>query len=363
MIDPKIGLALSGGGFRATAFGLGCLRALHDRDLLPRVRVVSGISGGGLLAAMWAYGPSSFDEFDHTVTTLLREGLQGELARRAMSPHNLVRGTVSTVRSLSGVPGRRLRAFTRTELLVQAFASRPFGARNIDDVTHPDLDTVISSTDLLTTNAVRFGSARSSCSPYGRIIAPVPVPVADAVAASAAFPILLPALTRTYDFEDGRSERHARTVAMTDGGVYDNLGLSPLLPGRSRAFTSHVYDLDYVVAVDAGRGRTVKRGASFLPVRLARSFDISYNKAQDSTRAHLNAAVEHGRLRGFVHPYLGMQDGKLPTPVADLVPRAAVVGYPTNFAAVPAADQRQLAIRGEQLTRVLLAHYCPDLRT
>jgi predicted acylesterase/phospholipase RssA len=356
---PTIGLALSGGGFRATAFGLGCLRALHDRDLLSRVRVVSGISGGSLLAAMWAYGPATFEEFDDTVSTLLRRGLQGELARRALSPRHLAKGAVSTFRSLPGLPGRRPRTFTRTDALVQALLSRPFGSRNVDNVTHPDLDTVISATDLITTNAVRFGSARSSSSPYGRIVEPVQV--ADAVAASAAFPLLLPALTRTYEFEDSRAERHTRTVTMTDGGVYDNLGLSPLLPGRSQAFTSHVYDLDYVVAVDAGRGRKVKPAASFLPGRLARSFDITYNKTQDGSRAQLNAASEHGRLRGFVHAYLAMQDRHLPTPVADCVPRAAVVGYPTNFAPVPGEDLRLLTVRGEQLTRVLLAHYCPEL--
>lgn len=358
---PAIGLALSGGGFRATAFGLGCMRALHDTGLLAQVRVVSGISGGSLLAAMWAYGPATFDEFDNNVTTLVRRGLQGELARRALSPRHLAQGAVSAVRSLPGVPGRRPRSFTRTEALVQALTSRPFGSRNVDDVTHPDLDTIISATDLTTTNAVRFGSATSSCSAYGRIVEPVQV--ADAVAASAAFPLLLPALTRTYEFEDNWAERHTHTVTMTDGGVYDNLGLSPLLPGRSRAYTSHVYDLDYVVAVDAGRGRTVKRGASFLPVRLARSFDITYNRTQDGSRAQLNAAAEHGRLRGFVHAYLATEDRNLPTPVADYVPRAAVVGYPTNFAPIPAEDFRLLTVRGEQLTRVLLAHYCPELHT
>jgi NTE family protein len=31
-----------------------CLRALHDRDLPPAVGVASGISGGAVLAAMWA---------------------------------------------------------------------------------------------------------------------------------------------------------------------------------------------------------------------------------------------------------------------------------------------------------------------
>jgi NTE family protein len=43
-----------------------------------------------------------------------------------------------------------------------------------------------------------------------------------------------------------------------------------------------VYDLDYVIAVDAGRGRAVKRPA-FLPGRLVRSFDITHNETQDGT--------------------------------------------------------------------------------
>ncbi len=356
---PALGLALSGGGFRATAFGLGCLRALHDCDLLPRVRVVSGISGGSLLAAMWAYGPATFEEFDDSVTTLLRRGLQGELIRRALSPRYVAKGAVNTTRALPGVPRRRPRSFTRTEALIQALAARPFGSSSIDNVTHPDLDTILSATDLTTTNAVRFGSARSSCSPHGRILDTVRV--AEAVAASAAFPLLLPPLTRTYEFENNQTERHTHTVTMTDGGVYDNLGLSPLLPGRAPEFTSHVYNLDYIIAVDAGRGRTTKHGTWFWPGRLARSFDITYNKTQDGSRTQLNAAAEHGQLRGFVHSYLAMQDHRLPFPVADYIPRAAVVGYPTNFAPVPAEDLRLLTVRGEQLTRTMLSHYCPEL--
>jgi NTE family protein len=65
MTKARIGVALSGGGFRATAFGLGCLRALHDTGLLPGVSVISGISGGSVLAALYAYGPEDFGEFDH----------------------------------------------------------------------------------------------------------------------------------------------------------------------------------------------------------------------------------------------------------------------------------------------------------
>lgn len=42
-----------------------------------------------------------------------------------------------------------------------------------------------------------------------------------------------------------------RTVEMTDGGVYETLGLAPLRPGRSPAPSRTPHDLDYVIAVDA----------------------------------------------------------------------------------------------------------------
>jgi hypothetical protein len=59
--------------------------------------------------------------------------------------------------------------------------------------------------------------------------------------------------------------------------------------------------------------------------------------------------------------YLGQRDARLPSSVADLVPVEAIVRYPTNFAAMPTADFKSLTTRGEQLLRVLLHHYCPDL--
>ncbi|MEU2003960.1 patatin-like phospholipase family protein [Rhodococcus sp. NPDC019627] len=235
---PRIGLALSGGGFRATAFGLGCLRALHDRDLLRHVRVVSGISGGSLLAAMWAYGPESFAEFDDSVTELLHQGLQLELARRAGNPISLVRSAASTTRSLATW---RPRHYTRTNGLHAALEARDFGRKRIEEVTHSGLATVISATDLETTNAVRFGSAVSSCSKYGRITDPITV--ADAVSASAAFPLAFPPISRTFTFAGQGGENHRQRVVLTDGGVYENLGLSPLFPGRSVYHTDHVYEL------------------------------------------------------------------------------------------------------------------------
>jgi len=225
-------------------------------------------------------------------------------------------------------------------------------------VTQEGLDVVLTATDLRTGSAVRFGSARSSCSRFGTIIEPVPV--ATAVAASAAFPLLLPAIERTFTFER-EGQRRNESVLLSDGGIYDNLGLSVLEPGRSPSFTPHVYDVPYIISCDAGRGEPQLRTPHFLPGRAKRSFDIVHRRAQDSGRARLHEWASSGRINGFTMAYLGMPDRRLPVPIADLVPQQAAASYGTNFAAMSQASLDLLSTRGEQLVRSLLAVYCPDL--
>jgi predicted acylesterase/phospholipase RssA len=362
MKTPRIGLALSGGGFRAVCFGLGCLRALHDRDLLRHVAVISGVSGGGLLAALYAYGPEGFAEFDSMVVCQLRRGLQVEVAARALRPDAAARNLLRAARALAarGDGQPVLRTANRTTALRDALASRVFGDRTVTETTHPGTATVITATDLRTTNAVRFGSLRSSCSAYGVI--QEPVAVAEAVAASAAYPLLLPAMERMYTFRrspDAVPERHA--VLLTDGGVYDNLGLTVIQPDRSSRHTPHAYDIDYIVSCDAGPGRLRPVVGHFMPFRLKRSFDTVHRRAQDAYRKRLHDAASAGLIGGFVQAYLGMDDAHLPVPVAGLVPLHEVRDYATDLRAMRDQDIEILALRGEQLTRTLLSHYCPDL--
>ncbi len=363
MSKRVIGLAMSGGGSRAAAFHLGCLRALHDRDLLRRIRVVSGISGGSLLAALWAYGPRDFTEFDAATVELLRRGLQAAIVRRALRPASLGRNAIAAAAAAASMirgssQSAAARSANRTDALADALADAAFGARTMQDVTHPGLDLVLTATDLRSSNAVRFGSARSSCSRYGTIVEAVPV--ATAIAASAAFPLLLPAVERTFTFERHGQQRR-EPVLLSDGGVYDNLGLSVLEPGRSAAYTPQVYDAPYIIACDAGRGELRPAAPHFLPWRAARAFDVVHRRAQDAGRTRLHEWAAAGRIRGFVMAYLGMRDDRLPVPVADLIPRQAVADYGTNFSAMRQRDLDNLATRGEQLMRSLLPAYCPSL--
>ena len=51
--DRKIGLALSGGGFRASIFHLGVIRRLEELGIMKHVAVVSSVSGGSIIAAYY----------------------------------------------------------------------------------------------------------------------------------------------------------------------------------------------------------------------------------------------------------------------------------------------------------------------
>ena len=62
-IGNKIGLALSGGGYRAAAYHVGTLRALRYLGLLDKVDVISSVSGGSIVAAYYLLHKENFRTF------------------------------------------------------------------------------------------------------------------------------------------------------------------------------------------------------------------------------------------------------------------------------------------------------------
>ena len=97
--DPSmlVAVTLSGGGARASAFGFGVLSALQqaryhwkgrDTTLLNATDVVSGVSGGSIIAAYFAaYGIDGLPGFEQA---FLRQNFQNSLISQALRPGNLV---------------------------------------------------------------------------------------------------------------------------------------------------------------------------------------------------------------------------------------------------------------------------------
>ena len=366
----RIGLALSGGGLRAAAFHLGCLRALHDRGLLEQVATISGVSGGSLVTALWAYTELSFDDFDDTLTAILRRGLWRPIIAEWFSPRRLARATATTLTAgLRSAPnavfaqgGLRPRTTSSIHAFEAAIASHIVDA-DIADVAREGLDVIINACDLRTGSAFRFGNRESGTWRHG-IIKHNRVRVAQAAAASAAHPLAFPAYDLTETFVDRDGREHEQRVILTDGGVYDNLGTSAMLPGRSRHISTNVSDPhDWIIACDAGRG--LFDGASrpyWYAGRVKQSFDSTYCKAQDSDRSKLfDLNNQQDPVKGFVVAMLGMDDDHLPLPVPNLVPREQVTRFKTNLSALSATEIDLLTLRGQQIMGTLVAHYGPRL--
>jgi NTE family protein len=371
------------------AFHLGCLRALHDRGLLEKVKVLSTVSGGSLVGACYAYSSDDFVTFDKKLVALLKKGIQRSIIKEAVFSLELgkiiltlvVTGIPTAVlwgfasllallRILTRLPTRRaerkLAAFSQSlpilGSLTTAFErslSKLFGSKTVRDVSRNGLHVVINACDLRTGTAFRFGSQRSGGWRYGQIAGMAPT-VAKAVAASAAFPILLPPLVETFQFAKGGGTQ-THTVALTDGGVIDNLGVAVLEPGRDGEITD-TYPVTHIISLNAGPGQLTGSDRPFWwGGRVAKSFEAVHRKSQDHVYARLHRHVESGELSGFGMVYLGQQDHRLPHRPADLVARDDVYRYPTDFSPMSTKDLELLTRRGEQLTHIIVDRYMPHL--
>jgi NTE family protein len=361
-----IGVALSGGGSRAIAFHLGCLRALNDLGILDDVAVISTISGGSVIGAYYAYSPQkSFAQFEDDVRRILRKGFHHALVREALAPWNVLAGwgnLFSTSLYYAGLHGVAVpkRYPSRTDLFRNVLQREVFGGLQLGSPRRNNQEVVVGACELRTGSAFRFSNRLIGGWRHGRAL-DGEQDLAFAVAASAAYPLLLPALDRSWTFEKEGIEAQSR-ILLTDGGVYDNLGVQVLEPSRTGEFSLHTFQCDYLIVCSAGHGQESGEG---LPMRffsrIGKAFAIVHRRVQDSTMRRLHHLREGRLIKGFALPYLGQQDDRLPYKPADLVSRSAVIGYPTDFASMPDAWIDLLSARGEQLTRLLVPHYLPDI--
>ncbi|MEY2512743.1 MAG: hypothetical protein QOJ89_101 [bacterium] len=365
-----IGVALSGSGSRALAFHLGCLRALHDRGVLDRVRVVCGVSGGALMTVLWAYGSERFEQFDASVCDVLRRGLHAPITRGTQDLPQLATNAMSGTRTTSRARIARIarthglppaRGWTSGSDTFEGLLRNVLGDRRLDSQRHADgLDVVITACELQTAGALRFGSQHSASSQLGRI-ADNNVTLATAVAASTAHPPHLPALERRWTFEQHDGSRQSHNLVLTDGAIVDNLATACLGPDRSGTYSSNAFDVDFVIACDAGHSQRGEDMPTHGSSPLSRSFETSLTELQHAARGELQDRARHGELEGLVMPYLDQHDHTLPAILPDLVRRDQVPRYPTDFAAMSDTTLTLLTTRGEQLTRILIERYSPDL--
>ncbi len=257
--DVFIGLAFSGGGTRASAFSYGMLKALRDATrtgenpdgLLRHVRLVTGVSGGSVTAAYYGlHGPRGMDVYREQY---LIKNAEKYMATAVWNPVTLVKGLSG------GANGRQTFARFLDESILHKATFRDLWAKGY-------ATTWINASDVANNTPFLFSQETfdALCSNLADL------PVSEAVAASAAFPLVFAPITlaahregcdysepdwltaarfnpestsalRAYGkaLETYRDPDKIKLVKLLDGAITDNFGTTGLSVARVKSQTAY----------------------------------------------------------------------------------------------------------------------------
>jgi NTE family protein len=218
--QPGVGLCLSGGGYRAMLFHVGVLKRLNAAGWLPKLDRVSSVSGGSITAGVLGNNWGKLDfkgdvagNFDELVTEPIRR-----LAHIKIDAPAVIEGGLLPFVSVSDRVVEKLNKHLFDGATLQSLPDSPVF--------------VINATNLETGVLMRFSKRFVADYLVGQIDNPE-VPLAAAVAASSAFPPFLSPFEidlsnetwRTVDGNKYTSPGYRSKVLLSDGGVYDNMGI------------------------------------------------------------------------------------------------------------------------------------------
>lgn len=222
-IEPGVALCLSGGGYRAMVFHLGALIRLNEVGILNNLKRISSVSGGSITSAQLGLRWRDLK---------FQSGVASNLEELIIDPiRNLASHTIDADSIIGGIltPGVSI-----SDEIVGSYKKFLFGDSTLQDLP---ADTegprfVINATNVQSGALWRFSRPFMADYRVGTVLNPQ-VPLASAVAASSAFPpILSPHILKlkNSDFVPTpaaplQKPPFTTEVVLSDGGVYDNLGL------------------------------------------------------------------------------------------------------------------------------------------
>ncbi len=283
----KIGLALSGGGYRAAAYHVGTLRALHKLGVLNKVDVISSVSGGSITTAYYALHKDDYESFEQGFTARLQRGVLWSsflylgvlgvlvlafavalgyvtsLVMGGLWPHHPIwAGSVATLVGVSALVFTVLGIFKNsfTTLPTSKFISKLYDKIFFECKTLSDLPKTpvlcINSTNIAT--QLPFTFSRGMMGEYAyringkSLFDATNFPLSRAVMASSCVPYGFTPITIASRFVNGKyedCEQKPEPPKLIDGGVYDNQGAHKLSHDKSR------FHCDYIIVSDAGNGK------------------------------------------------------------------------------------------------------------
>jgi NTE family protein len=282
--EDGVALSLSGGGYRAMVFHVGALCRLNEVGLLGKLRRVSSVSGGsitaGYLGLVW--NRLQFSAGKATNFQLFVDGIN------AMADRTVDAGAV-----IGGIflPG------SISDKVASAYDEVLFKGAKLHDLPDDTNKTaprfVINATNVQTAALWRFSRPYMGDYRVGLVDTP-DVTLASAVAASSAFPPILSPTTlpikqpvRQTKGADLSHPPYTTQAILSDGGVYDNLGLETV----KRFSTLLVSDAGQKIAPEEAPHHDWARHA-------VRVLEVVDNQVRSLRKRHLIEAYERGDHTG-----------------------------------------------------------------
>jgi NTE family protein len=336
-MKPRIALALSGGGFRASIFHLGTLRCVAELGWLSDVDVISTVSGGSILgafaaqrwAALLAEG-GTVDAFER----IIAEPFIAAITTRNFLKEWLLRAWTWPFRKVAS------KAFTRTQAAAELLDTFFFDGQLCSSLPQKPL-LILNATNLQSIRAWRFtrngmGDSRvGHCSWESN-----PLLLSVCVGASAAFPPVFP---------PARIERAGHRfgpplynevpltpyplIPLTDGGVYDNSGLEALSKAVKLPGSDDLVDLASLLIVSDGG---TSASYHFSPSGIPGIADAALLYRVDGiARQQVSALHTRDVMSSFVH---GSRQGIF-TGLTSCVDRVPAPDFERYCSLVPEANQ------------------------
>jgi NTE family protein len=350
--EEGVAISISGGGYRAMVFHVGALWRLNEVGLLSKLNRVSSVSGGSITAGALALAWNDL-------------GFEAGIAKRFDVFVAKVRKMSETSIDVGAVIGGILFPGSISDRVAEAYDEVIFKGKTLQDL--PDETDgkaprfVINATNVQSGVLWRFSRPYMGDYRVGLIRNPK-VPICKAVAASSAFPPILSPMS--LDIEqpvesapgaDLSRPPYTRTAVLSDGGVYDNLGLETV----KRFTTLLVSDAGQKIAPE-------KEPHSDWARHSVRILDTVDNQVRSLRKRHLIESYERGDRTGT---YWGIRtnwkDYKLATDPLGCLHRnpAPLAEIPTRLQKMPSEQHDKLVNWGYAVCDAALrAHINPNLQ-
>ena len=294
----KIGLALSGGGYRAAAYHIGMLKALHKLGILDNVDVISSVSGGSITAAYYALHKDNFEKFEGTIKMKLRRGVLGwsifilflEAIALAVLHGWLVSLVINccklcmvwkcviiiamSVAVLAIILILLHKIWPSSHLIEKVYARKFFDNKTLNDLPESPI-IAMNATDVelnrqFTFSQVKIDAAEKYESGYFKNDE---MPISLAVMASSAYPMFAPVhIPHKYI-----TDKCAKTPILVDGGIYDNQGAHKLTERGD-------YHASYIIVSDAGNTEMNRKGTWNIACLLFKVINLMMNRIDKMQR-------------------------------------------------------------------------------